>query len=91
MEIEILMIDGQCKCPAGWGGVDCLIPRTHLHLFYLYGMSHVISTKNATLWRMATSNDYEKKESLANARTGGMESIAMASLDPSNCECDANL
>jgi hypothetical protein len=20
--------DGQCKCPAGWGGIDCLIPRT---------------------------------------------------------------
>ena len=20
--------DGQCKCPPGWGGIDCLVPRT---------------------------------------------------------------
>ena len=19
--------DGQCKCPPGWGGIDCLVPR----------------------------------------------------------------
>ena len=22
--------DGQCKCPPGWGGIDCLLPRTSL-------------------------------------------------------------
>ena len=54
-------------------------------------MSDAISTKNATLWRMATSDDYEKKESLVNARTGGMESIATASPVPYNFECDAKL
>jgi hypothetical protein len=37
---------------------------------------------------MATSDDCEKKESLANAKTGGMESIAMASLALINFECD---
>lgn len=22
--------DGQCKCPSGWAGIDCLIPRMYL-------------------------------------------------------------
>ena len=32
--------DGQCKCPPGWGGIDCLAPRT-LSLIIL---SYVILT-----------------------------------------------
>lgn len=31
---ECNQYDGQCKCPAGWGGIDCLTPRSsHLPRF----------------------------------------------------------
>lgn len=29
---ECSQFDGQCKCPEGWSGVDCLTPRTSISL-----------------------------------------------------------
>jgi len=64
--------NGQCNCPPGWGGIDCLTPRKCPYPGVLRNLG-LMYAQNVTPWRMEVSGTYVKEERNANARRVGLE------------------
>lgn len=96
---ECNAFDGQCHCPDGWGGIDCLTPRKPNKGQATHQESKLTSTKRCeqqyvALWPMPMQGTRDQTESNVNAKRGGAESTAMvssvdfASFDISACSSD---
>jgi hypothetical protein len=47
--------NGQCNCPPGWGGIDCLTPRKCPYVVSSETLAHLRRMRLPRRWRRATS------------------------------------
>jgi len=71
--------NGQCKCPAGWGGIDCLTPRTFALKFGRLVLT-VHALQNVTHWRRDHIGDCERTENRVNVKKDGVVSTVTVRL-----------
>lgn len=73
--------DGQCKCPPGWGGQDCLTPRERRDYFANQPLrdTDLHLQQNVGPWRTVTRDILGRRTRLVNVTMGGEELIVMVS------------
>jgi hypothetical protein len=77
---ECNAFDGQCHCPDGWGGIDCLTPRKcpgqSIDHFQQTDWISSRSSQCAGHWLMPMHGIHDQTGRSVNAKKAGVESTA---------------